>query len=199
MRIGNKLYLPVNWSPLSFLALGFVAGIFVLNIGKEVIVGELGIFDASTLYHIKNVNVDGYALFCYVFRKRMMSVLIIVVLSTTYLGLAVCRAALIWYGFSAGMYLAALFVQYGIKGLILAAVGVVPQCFVYFPALLLLVMTCEKIFRAIYGKGTDMYLEKRFWIKEVGLILVVIFMNCFGCLLEGFVNAGLLTAYLKTF
>ncbi|MDE6168935.1 MAG: stage II sporulation protein M, partial [Acetatifactor sp.] len=113
---------------------GLLAGIVIMNLGKSILLENTGLFDEDTLYHMKYMTVDGSALFSYVFRKRIMTVLILAMLATTYLGLAVCVGTAFWYGMSAGGYLTALALRYGLKGILLALAGVFPQYLLYVPA-----------------------------------------------------------------
>ena len=68
-----------------------------MNIGKSILLDKTGVFDEEVLYHMKYMTVDCNALFYYVLRKRLLTVLILAVLSTTYLGMAVCVGAALWY------------------------------------------------------------------------------------------------------
>ena len=132
---------------------GLLIGIVVVNIGKGILLGETGLFDEATLYHMKYMTVDSNALFSYIFRKRMGRVLILAVLSTTYLGLVACMGAAFWYGMSAGAFLTSLALRYGLKGILLSVVGLFPHFLLYVPAVLLLLAWCEELFRGIYVRG----------------------------------------------
>ena len=78
-----------------------------MNIGKNILLENTGLFDESTLYAMKYMALDSDALFSYVLRERLLGILILTVLSTTYLGLAVCAGTVFWYGMAAGGFLAA--------------------------------------------------------------------------------------------
>ena len=131
---------------------GVVAGVLVMNIGKSILLENTGLFDEYTLYNMKYMTVDSNALFSYVFRERILKFLAIAVLSTTYLGLAVCVGAVAWYGMSAGAFLSALVIRYGIKGGFLALVAMFPHYLIYIPAFLALLGWCENLYRGIYNR-----------------------------------------------
>lgn len=190
---GGKNLLPV------FCA-GILAGILVLNIGKSTFADSTGLFDEYILSGMKYMTVDGSALFYYVLRKRMLLLLIMAVLATTYLGYAVCVGAAAWCGMATGTYLSVLILRYGLKGIVLAAVGVFPQYLIYIPAVVLMLGWCESVYRAIYarGSGADVT-DKVFWMKKLGRLGLIGAIAALGCLLEGYVNPRLLIGYLKIF
>lgn len=179
---------------------GLLAGIVIMNLGKSILLENAGLFDEDTLYHMKYMTVDGSALFSYVFRKRIMTVLILAMLATTYLGLAVCVGTAFWYGMSAGGYLAALALRYGLKGILLALAGTFPQYLLYAPALLALLAWSESLFRGIYSRsGTETVEDRGFLVKKLCWLLAVLAVMLAGCFLEAYVNPRLLLAYLQVF
>ncbi len=191
--LGGKKLLPV------FIA-GVITGIFIMSIGKSVLLEETGLFDEDTLYRMKYMTVDSNAFFCYVLRKRLLTLLVLAVLSTTYLGLAVCYGTAAWYGMASGVYLAALTMRYGVKGLVLAVVGIFPQYLLYIPAVLLLLSWCENLYRSIYSRSTDREIENRsFLFAKIGKLAGIGAIMVVGCMLEGYVNLRLLLGYLKIF
>lgn len=180
---------------------GLLAGILVMNIGKSILLENTGFFDVYTLYQIKAMTVDSNALFYYIFRKRIVGLLVMAVLSTTYLGLAVCIGAVLWYGMSAGLFLSALTLRYGLKGILLAAVCLLPQYLLYVPAMLMFLKWVDGVYYGIYSRsGNALGAEdKGFLLKKSGQLIAIIGMFAIGCLLEGYVNPGLLLGFLKIF
>ena len=145
--------------------------------------------------------VDSSALFYYVLCLRMKTAITLAILATTYLGLVVCAGATFWYGLSAGAFLSAAVIRYGLKGILFACVGILPQYIVYVPAFVILLMWCETLNRSIYfrnssvteGNGTVP------WFKRVAQLLLILGVLLLGCLLESFANPGLLEKFLKIF
>lgn len=188
----------VNMLPM--FCVGVVAGFFLVNIGKSTFIESTGLFDESVLSGIKYMSVDGSTLFYYVLRKRMLAFLIMAVLATTYLGFAVCACAAVWCGMASGAFVSVLTVRYGMKGLILAAIGVFPQYLFYIPAIVLMLKWCIGLYRAIYSRGSyGEGADKIFWLKKLGRLGVIGAIVVVGCLMEGYVNPRLLIGYLKVF
>ena len=172
----------------------------MMNLGKSILLENTGLLDEYTLYHMKYMTVDSSALFYYVLRLRMKTTLIITILATTYLGLAVCAGITFWYGLSAGGFLGAVILRYGIKGILLAFAGVLPQYLLYVPAYFMLLVWCENLNRSIYFKNSFATEEQRIISPKMVFHLVIIYgvILC-GCLLESFMNPEILTGLLKIF
>lgn len=186
---------------LYFFCGGLLAGIFIMNIGKGIMLEGTGLFDSDTLIRMKYMTVDCNALFCYIFRKRMGRLIILAVLSTTYLGLAAYYGLTFWYGMSAGTFLTALAVRYGLKGILLACISIFPHYLVYVPAVLVLLLWCETLYRSIYIRGGGEFNpgDRGFLLKKAGQLLAVLAAVTVGCLLEGYINPYLLLGFLKVF
>lgn len=124
----------------------------------------------------------------------MTRILMLVVLSTTYLGMAVCAGSIFWYGICAGMFLAASFIRYGLKGILLVLVSISPQMLIYIPAMLALLVWCAKLYHGIYREREMPFLP--------GILLKLASILCLftaGIALESFVNPYLMLALLKIY
>ncbi len=201
MQIG-KYHIPRGKVPLAPLfAAGLVTGFIMIAIGKSILLKDTGLLDEYTLYHIKYMTVDSGALFWYVTRLRMGTLLTLAVLATTYLGLVVCMGSVFWYGMSAGAFLSVAVIRYGLKGILLVLAGVFPQYLFYVPAMYVLLLWCEDVYRGIYGKGHAAMGEEKFkfiWKRALRLLLIILGALA-GCFLEGFVNPRILGGLLKVF
>lgn len=198
----NRYHIARGQLPLGaiFLA-GVTAGILLMNLGRSILLEGTGLLDEYTLYHMKYMTVDSSALFYYVLHIRMKNVVLLVILATTYLGLPVCIGAAFWYGLSAGAFLAAAVIRYGLKGILLVLTGVFPHYLFYVPAMLILLGWCERLNRKIYfkhGMAEDAEREGR-RVGNLWKLLLSMGMLFFGCLLESFINPGLMAGLLKIF
>ena len=188
MQLAGKQFLPRQRNFMVCFGAGLLFGIILINIGKSFLLGETGLFDEYTLSHMN-----------YILRKRMSRMLILAVLSSTYLGLIICMGAAFWYGMSAGTFLAALSLRYGLKGILLAVISLFPHYLLYVPAILLLLIWCEELFRGIYVRGEMNAQDRGFLLKKAGRLLVILAVAGAGCLLEGYLNPYLLLGFLKIF
>ncbi len=198
-QLGN---IGVGELPIGTLfAVGLFGGIILIHLGKGILLENTGLLDEDILYHMKYMTVDGNALFYYVLRERMGAVLLLTVLSTTYLGLAVCAGASFWYGVCMGSILSVTVYRYGVKGILLAGAGMLPQYLIYVPAMFLLLKWCESVCRGIYRnriptkEAGEKYLLPRRLLQIFGLVAVFLI----GCLLESYVNPHMMISLLQIF
>ena len=57
MRFSWKGLKTGNHTFLTFFCVGLIAGILVINMGKSILLGDGGMFDESTLYHLDRKSV----------------------------------------------------------------------------------------------------------------------------------------------
>ena len=193
---------------LGIVLLGFLLGLVLMNTGKKVLLENTGLLNENILYTVKYAPVDSNAFFLYVLQKRLGCALILAVLSTTWLGLAAVWTCAAWMGISFGMLVMAALLRYGLKGILLIAVGVFPQAFVYFPAALLLLRWSYEFCMTIYfpdkiqgsallhGEGGGKYALLRNKAVTFVLLLGVVII---GCILESYVNPKLIMNLLQIF
>lgn len=200
MQIAGKRIPTGSRKLLPVFCIGIIVGILIMNLGRSIFLKESGLFDESVLFRMKYMSLDGNAFFYYVLRKRMLVLIVTAVLATTYLGYAVCMGAAAWCGMSVGVYLSALFIRYGIKGLALSLVGIFPQYLLFVPAVLMMLGWCEGLYRAIYFRSSATEpMEKSFILKKLGWLGAIAAVVIAGCFLESYVNPVLLIGYLKVF
>lgn len=186
---------------LTIFTAGIVAGIFFMNLGKSILLENTGLLDEYTLYDMKYMTVDSSALFYYVVKQRLGSVLVLAVLATTYLGLVVCGGFVLWYGLCTGAFLATAVIRYGIKGILLVLVGIFPQYLIYVPAVMGMLVWCRKLYRAIYldrsftAEWTNSFGLPKCLLQLAGILCVLVV----GCVLESFLNPLFVQALLKIF
>lgn len=185
---------------LTLFLIGMAAGFLFLNLGKSALSGQTGMFDAYTLYGMKNMTVDCGALFCYVLRKRFVFLLCVAALATTRPGYGICLGTALWCGAVSGAFPAVLFLRYGLKGLLLTGVALFPQYLVYLPVFVLMLEWSADLHRTIYaGTATTEKEARSFRLRKLGLLGILAALTLLGCLLESYVNPSLLLGYLKKF
>ncbi|MCH5271252.1 MAG: stage II sporulation protein M [Lachnospiraceae bacterium] len=193
---------------LGIVALGFLFGLVLMNTGKKVLLENTGLLNENMLYAVKYAPVDSNAFFLYVLQKRLGTALILAVLSTTWLGLAAVWTCAAWLGISFGMLVMAALLRYGLKGILLIAVGIFPQVFIYFPVALLLLRWSYEFCMTIYfpdkvqtsvllhGENNGKYALLRNKAVTFVLLLGVVII---GCILESYVNPKLVLNLLRIF
>lgn len=193
MQTGRKIPLPY------LFAAGIFLGIILMNLGKEVLLAETGLLNEESLYHMKYMTIDGNALFWYIIGERLKNVVILAVLATTYLGLAAVCAMAVGYGAAAGMFLAAVTIRYGLKGMLLVVTAIFPQYLLYAPAFFFLMVWCEQICRGIYFEKGIRLRNKQTLLVKLLQLLGIITITIIGCTLESYVNPIIFKNLLKIF
>lgn len=179
---------------LTLFTAGVFAGMIIMNLGKSMLLENTGLLDEYTLYHMKYMTVDSSALFYYVLKERLSMLLALAVLATTYLGLVVCGGITLWYGVCAGAFLATAVLRYGMKGILFVLVGIFPQYIIYVPAMIVMLIWCQRIYRKIYLEKTEWSIPRSL-LQLSGILLVFIV----GCILESFLNPYFLRGLLQIF
>lgn len=185
----------------TIFAIGMFLAVIIVNLGKNILLENTTLLDEYTLYNMKYMTVDSSVLFYYILKTRLKSMILLVILSTTYLGMIVCAGATLWYGVCAGGYLAMAMLRYGVKGILLVVAGVLPQFILYVPAFVLLIRWCEGVYRGIYlykgikTEAGDSLLLPRYLLQLVCILALVLI----GCILESFINPHIMTGLLKIF
>jgi hypothetical protein len=181
--------------------IGLFIGIVCMNLGKSLLLEKSGLFDESSLTQMKYMTVDGNYLFGYVLVERFSTIAFLILLSTTYIGIFALCGAVLWYGVSAGMFLSALSIRYGIKGILLALTGIFPQYLLYVPALITLLIWSEQLYRSLHTTASvTPGLESRaLLLRRLLTLLIIVGVIFTGCLLESYVNPFLVRKFLQVF
>jgi uncharacterized membrane protein SpoIIM required for sporulation len=181
--------------------IGLFVGVVCMNLGKSLFLEKSGLFDESSLTQMKYMTVDGNYLLGYVFMERFTTIAFLILLSTTYIGIFALCGVVFWYGISAGCFLSALSIRYGIKGILLALVGIFPQYLLYIPALIVLIAWSEQLYRNLHTTASvTPGLESRpLLLRRILTLLIILGVVFVGCLLESYVNPFLVGRFLRVF
>lgn len=187
-----------------YLFLGsFLVGVLIMNMGDEVLLSENGIFSHTSVSRLKYIEIDSGRFFQYVLKHRMGEGALLLLLSTTGLGLVSVYACIIWQGILAGMTITTAIMRYGIKGLLLILGGMFPHQLLLIPAQLMLLGWCYenccrkqssgKYSLPYYKSGKQQYIR-----QAIGLLWIIVVI-IIGCILESYVNPILISDLVKIF
>lgn len=191
----------INW--LSLFLGGFLAGIFLINIGRNSFFAELELFNVSSLTRLRYLEIDKNAFLQYVLRERMENVLVMCLLATTYIGGAAVPVYAFYMGTMAGIFLSAASMRYGLRGIVLVMVGILPQYFLLVPACIMLMNWCYRLNMALYHtervKEGIYGTRKQYLLRKIPQLFVIVGVVIIGSVLESYVNPVLLSNFLKIF
>lgn len=185
------------------LLFGFFAGILGMMIKKESLLYDTGFLDSYTLSPVKFLEPDMGELFQNILMERIGVSVLLIILSTTYLGCAAAYLYQVWSGLALGIFAAGSMIRYGGKGILLILGSLLPQQIILVPAFLLLSAKCCELCRIMYFRGLSAGLSgkdrNRLLFGKVFHMCVVIFVIIVGCLVETYINPKILQFVLKIF
>ncbi len=185
------------------LLFGFFAGILGMVLKKEDFLYNTGFLDSYTLSPVKFLEPDIGGLLQNILLQRLGTAVVLVILSTTYLGCAAAYLYQVWNGLALGIFVSGSMIRYGMKGFLLFAGSLLPQQLIFIPAFLLLSARCCELCKIMYFRGLsagfsgkDRY---RILLNKGIHIGVVILAILIGCMLETYVNPKMLKFILNFF
>jgi len=185
-----------------FLA-GMCIGILAANLFCEDYSSQVIILSAYLLEKYPAMNIEGARLFQYCIQIRLMPVLYIGIFSLTMFGGIYLMGYLLWLGFAFGALLSAATIRFGLKGILLCVVGMLPQFLVYVPVTAAALYYGNEIYNRLYVEyesGIQAGRGKRSFFLRYALIFMILFVvSIIGVFLESYVNPLILKKFLKLF
>lgn len=163
----------------------FLAGILIVVMGGTHLLSADGILGESTVERLQNMSFRNSHFLMYLLVHRLTVAGVLVLLSNTQYGHFSVKCFLVWQGAVFGMFFAAAFLQYRMKGLLFAAGSLFPHQFILMPSYLLLLYWCLNV----------QYIRRR----KPWLLLWIMVGFGLGCFLESYVNPILLLDLIKIF
>lgn len=185
---------------LPFLA-GLMAGVIYVYFRADSWSAQHQAVNTALLKRLGTMEIDTGMFFWYVLRKRLTALWMLAILATTFAGLVTIYLFVFWTGISAGIMAATLILQFGIKGGILFAGGLLPQYLCYIPAFLMMFAWCMKVYLRLYGGEYAGYAEERSGKGRhlIPAVLIIHGVVITGVFLESYVNPNFITEILKIF
>lgn len=185
------------------LFFGFFAGVLAMILKQENLLYNTGFLDGYTLGPIKYLEPETKKLLITVFMQRIGVAVLLVILSTTYLGNMAAYLYELWSGLAAGILAAGSVIRYGMKGLLLIAGSLLPQQLILVPAFLLLSVKCCELCGMMYFHGTSGGFSGRdrgrFLLKKGTGMAGCIILIAVGCFVEAYINPVILKFILRLF
>ena len=201
MLKGGKNSIYVRWFYLFLVS--FLLGVMIMNLGTELFLSETGIFSTASINRLKYIEINHISFLKYVLRHRMGAGIILILLSSTGIGLISVYACVVWQGMLAGMTITAATIRFGIKGLLLILGSVFPHQLLLIPAQVMLLGWCYENCSKGQIKGSIMtpyYRSRKQQFLHQGIILLWIWIVILlGCFLESYVNPILISDLVKIF
>ena len=201
MRRGQEGNIHGSW--ILFFVICFVLGICITNLCKGEIVEKQGFLDEYTLLCMSHVEIDYLKYLVYLLQKRVGAILLLAILSSTYLGFACIYTYIGWLGAAAGIFLTGAGIRYGTKGILLFLGGMLPHQLILVPCGIIFICWCYSMCAALYYPGhcsEPIYgSKKQFIIRKIMQFQIFVGVVIIGCLVECYVNPYIYTKILKLF
>ena len=193
MKLANK--------QLILFIIGICGGILLANLVKSELLSGMELLGDSALLQVRYAVIDSKSLFLHLLGQRLGEAVLLILLSTTFLGLAAVWFYAFRYGLSLGLLLTILLAGHGIKGLLLLIAGLLPQMLVYIPVWALLLALAERTCRRLYYLNGNEGLTglKRMAVHLSAQAGLLLFVLAAGCWLEAYVNPFLLRLVARLF
>ncbi len=172
----------------------------MINLWRGIFLDETDLMGGASVTKLAYLNLNRHAFLWYVIRERMLLMLLMVFLGTTYIGGIAVIIFLLWTGMSVGIVLSAAAIRYGVKGLLLTVVGVFPQYLLLVPACILLLRWCEQTYLGIYDRSLrwNPSIQRRsYLLKRSPQLILILMLAIGGCIMEAYVNPNLVTGLLR--
>ncbi|MDD6812256.1 MAG: stage II sporulation protein M [Lachnospiraceae bacterium] len=185
---------------LPFLA-GLMAGILFVYFHADSWSAQHQAANSALIKRLGTMELDTGTFFWYVLRKRLAVLWTLAILATTFAGMVTTYLFVFWAGISAGVMASTLVLQFGIKGGILFAGGLLPQYLCYIPAFLMMFAWCMRVYLQLYGGEYSAYQEEEGGRRKrlIPTILIVHGVVITGVFLESYVNPNFIAEILKIF
>ena len=191
----------IRWLYLFFG--GFLIGIFILNIWRDAFLQEMELLNAASLSRLRYMQIDGGTFFLYVLRERMGTVAVLCLLATTYLGTLAVSAYALGMGAMAGVVLSVASIRYGIKGILLILVSILPQYLLLVPACIMLMEWCYRLCTALYhperSRDAVYGMRRQYLFRKAVQLLIIVGILLVGSVIESYIHPMLLSGFLKIF
>lgn len=163
----------------------FAFGILIIIAGGSVFLSESGMLNGETLERLQSTAIRNSHFFMYLLVRRLTVAGVLLLLSNTQYGRFSVRCFLVWQGAVFGMFFAASFLRYQMKGLLFALGSLFPHQFILLLSYVLLLYWCLNV----------QYIRRR----KPWLLLWIMAGFGLGCFLESYVNPILLSDIIKIF
>ncbi len=189
-----------NWA-LPFFA-GLLAGAAFVYLSPDAFLTEPGFLGKSSLDRVGRIELNEGLFFLYVLKKRIGTLWLTAILSTTFAGIVTTYLFVLWTGVCGGVVAAVAVMRYGVKGLLLLAGSMMPHFICYAPAFLMLAdlgfSVCSRLYYPVRDYS-EPYEQKPNRRKLLLRFLLLHGLVIAGTLLESYVNPNLMTELLKIF
>lgn len=173
---------------------GFMVGVLFLHFLDAEHQIQSSLVNDGLLQRLGQIQLNLHGYFWYVFRERIFFLLGLIIVATTVVGAFVCKGFLVWYGVTLGMMLAALTIQYGIKGILLYILYAFPQVLLYIPIMMCFTQWCGELHGIVYRR--EGIRNKKLFLAKITMIFIMLMI---AMVLECYLNPVIVRFLIRLF
>lgn len=178
-------------SPLFFIliitGLGFITGVISITFGQENWLITEGILNQNFIYKMEEIIINKRALFFLCMEKRLGAFFLLFLLAFSSVNAWVTLSFFFFYGLCGGSIVELLVIQYGIQGILMYVLLVLPQGIFYGGGYLSLGCWCLKTEKSMNGEVRKKETKIKHFANK-GQVIMAFVMVLIGVILESYVN-----------
>lgn len=182
----------LQYAYLVFL-LCFVLGILGANMLPWGIGSGVGGWNSYWMENLRHQEITGMGLFSFIFSQRMPILVLFLALAFTNLALMFGIAYIGWQGFCVGTLMSSAVIAYGVKGIFLILVGMLPHYILYFILYFSYVWMMQE--RKCGQRIPQVGNRRKMVFGLYGILFFFIFVT--GIFLESYINPYFVKNFLK--
>lgn len=183
--------------------MGIIIGIVMVFLIRGKLQTDIYLLNEEWIIYMQTSQINEKSLFAYILLKRLKELGLLVLLSTTVVGLVCLYGWMLMFGAGIGTLLAVSCFRYGVKGLILIVAASFPQMLIYLPVFLYIFNLCYLLCVKLYFPHKDYWKStgsmKVFLIKSAMYVAMALAVVIIGIMLESYVNPKIILSFLKNF
>lgn len=172
---------------LAVTGLGFVSGVISIAFWRENCLITDGILNQDFICKMEEIIINKRALFFLCMEKRLGAFFLLFLLAFSTVNIGMNLLFFFLSGLYVGSIIEVLAIRYGIQGIFMYVLLVLPQGLFYVVGYLNLGCWCLKLEKSIYGQQQKKQVKVRRFINKSQLILAFFFVLT-GIILESYVN-----------
>lgn len=185
---------------LILLIFGLFLGILFANLFQKSYDQQMLNYENSIFQKISSNEIDYPGLFRYVLFKNLSEFIIFWLLCITILGIPYMAYKITSFGFFTGFLISAVFLHFGIKGIVLILAYLFPHGLIYLPVAVLSLYKGYELCSSIYHDKRNHMSSLLILVKQkLAMILILAAALAIGCFLEAYAGAFLLKKALGMF
>lgn len=177
--------------------IGLILGTLTANLFRSYYIQDLFQFYTNYLENISKIDVDKFSIFQMAVIHNVKEYLVTFILCITILGIPYIIWRSLYKGFLVGFLLSVATMKYGMMGVTIFLLYIIPHYIFYIPALLITYLKGFEMSKRLYFQDSLPYYSKRKIILDtLPYMLLVFFFMLIGAFLEAYVNTGLIKKIL---